>query len=131
MHDLPLINLIAVARTVAAMRDQARLAKQAADIAKLGRELYDSIRIMGGNVAAVQKSLEGAVTNWNRLVGQLDSRVVMRARKFEQLGATTGLEAVPEIKAIEAVPMHSTANELLPPATPSAEAANDEDDQRA
>ena len=102
------INLIAVARTVAAMRDQARLAKQAADIAKLGRELYDSIRIMGGNVAAVQKSLEGAVTNWNKLVGQLDSRVVARARKFEQLGATTGLETVPDVKAIEAVPMRST-----------------------
>ena len=125
------INLIAVARTVAAMRDQARLAKQAADIAKLGRELYDSIRIMGGNVAAVQKSLEGAVTNWNKLVGQLDSRVVARARRFEQLGATTGLEAVPEIRAIEAVPMRSTATELLPPAAPGNEPANGLSDQRA
>ena len=114
------INLIAVARTVAAMRDQARLAKQAAEIARLGRELYDSLRIMAGNVGAVQKGLEGAVTSWNRLVGQLDSRVMLRARRFEQLGATTGLEAIPDLNAIEAVPMLSTAVELLPPAAQAA-----------
>jgi DNA recombination protein RmuC len=107
------INLIAVARTVAAMRDQARLAKQAAEIARLGRDLYDSIRIMGGNIAAVQKGLEGAVTNWNKLVGQLDSRVVSRARKFEALGATTGLDTIAEVRSIEAMPLLPTAPELL------------------
>ncbi len=99
------INLIAVARTVAAMRDQARLAKQAAEIARLGRDLYDSIRIMGGNFAAVQKGLEGAVGSWNRLVAQIDSRVVSRARKFETLGATTGLDAIGELKLVEVLPM--------------------------
>lgn len=111
------INLIAVARTVAAMRDQARLAEQAAEIAKLGRELYDSLRIMGGNFSAVQKSLDGAVANWNKLVSQVDSRVMLRAKRFEQLGATTGLEAIVELKAIEAVPMLPTHSELLPPAS--------------
>jgi DNA recombination protein RmuC len=111
------INLIAVARTVAAMRDQARLAEQAAEIAKLGRELYDSLRIMGGNFSAVQKSLDGAVMNWNKLVAQVDSRVMLRAKRFEQLGATTGLEAIVELKAIEAVPMLPTHSELLPPAS--------------
>jgi len=107
------INLIAVARTVAAMRDQARLAEQAAEIAKLGRDLYDSLRIMGGNFASVQKGLEGAVQSWNKLVNQVDSRVIMRARRFEQLGATTGLEAIADLKAIEAAPMLPTATELL------------------
>ncbi|MBV8970852.1 MAG: DNA recombination protein RmuC [Sphingomonadaceae bacterium] len=99
------INLIAVARTVAAMRDQARLAKQAAEIAKLGRDLYDSIRIMGDNFAAVQKGLTGAVGSWNKLVAQVDSRVVGRARRFEALGATTGLEPIGEMKLVEALPL--------------------------
>jgi DNA recombination protein RmuC len=115
------INLIAVARTVAAMRDQARLAKQAAEIARLGRELYDSIRIMGGSAAAVQKSLEGAVTNWNKFSGQLNGRVLSRSKKFETLGATTGIEAVTELTAIEAIPMLPTAIEFLP--SPVAQAA--------
>lgn len=108
------INLIAVARTVAAMRDQARLAKQAAEIARLGRDLYDSIRIMGGNFAAVQKGLEGAVGSWNKLVGQIDSRVVARARKFEALGATTGLDAIGEVRLVEALPLLPATLETLP-----------------
>jgi len=108
------INLIAVARTVAAMRDQARLAKQAAEIARLGRDLYDSIRIMGGNFTAVQKGLEGAVGSWNKLVGQIDSRVVSRARKFETLGATTGLDTIGEIKLIEAMPLQPATLETMP-----------------
>jgi len=115
------INLIAVARTVAAMRDQARLAKEAAEIAKLGRDLYDSLRIMGGNVGAVQKSLESAVSNWNKLVGQLDSRVMLRARRLENYGAATGLDSIPEIRAIEQVPMLPASAELQPPAAEAAE----------
>ena len=115
------INLIAVARTVAAMRDQARLAEQAAEIAKLGRELYDSIRIMGGNINAVQKGLEGTVASFNKLVGQIDSRVIMRARRFEQLGATTGLDTIAEIKSIESVPMPVQSGQVLK--LPLAEAA--------
>lgn len=114
------INLIAVARTVAAMRDQARLAKQAAEIAKLGRELYDSIRLMGGSAAAVQKSLESAVTSWNKFSGQLNGRVLSRSKKFEALGATTGIEAIAELTAIEAVPMLPSAADFAPPATQAA-----------
>ena len=99
------INLIAVARTVAAMRDQARLAREAEEIAKLGRELYDSLRIMSGNIGKVQKSLDAAVCNWNEFTAQLDSRVIRRARKFEALGATTGLDRIADVSAIERTPL--------------------------
>ena len=117
------VNLVAVARTVAALRDQARLAKEAAEIAKLGRELYDSIRIMGGNFAAVQKSLEGAVGNWNKLVGQADARVMSRARRFKDMGAATGLEDIVELVPVAQVPMLPSSVELaalsLPPTGPA------------
>ena len=117
------INLIAVARTVAAMRDQARLAQQAAEIAKLGRELYDQVRIVAGTAAAVGKSLGAAVRDWNKLVGQLDGRLLSRAKKFEALGAATGLDRIGEVPAIELVPLlpAASAPELLP--APRAEAA--------
>lgn len=99
------INLIAVARTVAAMRDQARLAKQAAEIARLGRDLYDSIRIMGGKAAAMQKAMGGAVNAANELVRSLDGRVLSRAKKFEALGATTGLDPIADVSPVEALPL--------------------------
>lgn len=108
------VNLVAVARTVAALRDQARLAKEAAEIARLGRELYDSIRIMGGNFAAVQKSLESAVGNWNRLVSQADGRLLTRARRFKELGAATGLDDIAELLPVAQVPMLPSAPELTP-----------------
>ena len=106
------VNLVAVARTIGALRDQARLAKDAADIAKLGRELYDSIRIMGGNFAAVQKSLETTVGHWNRLVSQADARVISRARKLKDMGAATGLDDLVELAPVVQVPMLPSATEL-------------------
>jgi DNA recombination protein RmuC len=106
------VNLVAVARTVAALRDQAKLARDAADIAKLGRELYDSIRIMGGNFAAVQKSLENTVGNWNKLVSQADARVVGRARKLKDMGAATGLDDLAELAPVAQVPMLPSSIEL-------------------
>ena len=106
------VNLVAVARTIGALRDQARLAKDAADIAKLGRELYDSIRIMGGNFAAVQKSLETTVGHWNKLVSQADARVVSRARKLKDMGAATGLDDLVELAPVVQVPMLPSATEL-------------------
>jgi DNA recombination protein RmuC len=106
------VNLVAVARTIGALRDQARLAKDAADIAKLGRELYDSIRIMGGNFAAVQKSLETTVGHWNKLVSQADARVVSRARKLKDMGAATGLDDLVELAPVVQVPMLPASTEL-------------------
>ncbi len=106
------VNLVAVARTVAALRDQARLAKEAAEIARLGRDLYDSIRIMGSNFLSVQKSLEGAVGNFNKLVSQVDGRVMTRARRFKDMGAATGIEELAELVPVAQVPMLPTSAEL-------------------
>jgi len=106
------VNLVAVARTVAALRDQARLAQEAAEIAKLGRDLYDSVRIMAGNFASVQKSLESTVGNWNKLVNQAESRVVSRARRFRDLGAATGLDDIGELPQVGRLPVTTSVAEL-------------------
>ena len=119
------INLIAVARTVAAMRDQARLAEQAAEIAKLGRDLYDQVRIVSESAVAVGKTLGTTVRDWNKLVGQLDGRLLSRARKFEALGATTGLDKISKVAAIDLVPQLPAPGSPLPELflSPAAEAA--------
>ncbi|WP_439532556.1 DNA recombination protein RmuC [Polymorphobacter sp.] len=115
------VNLVAVARTVAALRDQARLAKEAAEIAKLGRDLYDSIRIMATNFAAVQKSLESTVGHWNKLVSQAENRVVSRARRFRDLGAATGLDDIVELPPVATLPATASIPELR--ALPASDAA--------
>ncbi|WP_426166648.1 DNA recombination protein RmuC [Sandarakinorhabdus sp. DWP1-3-1] len=117
------VNLVAVARTVGALRDQARLAKEAGEIAKLGRDLYDSIRIMGGNFNRVQKALESAVGNWNTLVGQVDARVIGRARKLKDMGAATGLEELVDLAPVVNVPMLPASTELAVAMLPGVEDA--------
>jgi DNA recombination protein RmuC len=112
------VNLVAVARTVAALRDQARLAKEAAEIAKLGRDLYDSLRIMGGNFASVQKSLTDTVNNFNKLVTQADGRLMTRARRFKDMGAATGLDDIAELAPVALLPILPSGSEMaasLPP----------------
>ncbi len=99
------VNLVAVARTVAALRDQARLAEEAQRIAKLGRELYESLRIMGANFGAVQKALDGTVKQWNALVSQAESRVMVRARRFRELGVTTGQDEIAEVTPVAQAPL--------------------------
>jgi DNA recombination protein RmuC len=55
----------------------------------LGRELYERLNGLGGHVDAVGKALAGAVTAYNRAVGSLESRVLVTARKLNQLGSRT------------------------------------------
>jgi DNA recombination protein RmuC len=114
------VNLVAVARTVAALRDQARLAQEAAEIARLGHQLYDSVRIMANKFASVQRSLETTVGNWNDLVRQAEGSrgIVSRARRFRELGAATGLEEIAELQQIDTVVSSPSSAELkaLPPA---------------
>lgn len=99
------VNLVAVARTVAALRDQARLAEEAQRIAKLGRELYESLRIMGANFGAVQKALDGTVKQWNALVSQAEGRVMVRARRFRELGVATGQDDIAEVAPVAQAPL--------------------------
>ncbi|WP_416907546.1 MAG: hypothetical protein ACMVO5_10980 [Polymorphobacter sp.] len=67
---------------------------------------------MGNNFAAVHKSLEGTVGNWNRLVNQAESRVVSRARRFRDLGAATGLDEIVELPQVAALPTLPSSAEL-------------------
>ncbi len=92
-------NLIAIARTVAAVWRQEKLAGQAREIALLGKELYARLATMGGHVGRMGKNLDTAVSAYNALVGSLESQVLTQAKRFEELSVDTGG------KAIEPLPM--------------------------
>ena len=92
-------NLVAIARTVASVWRQERLAEEAAEIARLGKELHARLVTMGGHVSRLGKNLETAMGAYNAFVGSLESQVMTSARRFETLNVETG------DKAIEALPM--------------------------
>lgn len=92
-------NLIAIARTVAAVWRQELLAEQAREIAQLGKDLYARLSVMGGHVAKLGKNLDTAMGAYNQFVGSLESQVLTQARRFEALKIDTAG------KSIEAPPV--------------------------
>ncbi len=102
-------TLIALLRTVAYAWTQQTLADRTQEISDLGRDLLERLATMGGHLDRLGRSLGGAVTAYNRAVGSLESRVLVTARRFPDLGVD-GLEP-PE--PVEESPRQLTAAELL------------------
>lgn len=94
-------NLIAIARTVAAVWRQEKLAGQAREIAALGKELYARMVTMGNHVAKVGKGLEGAINGYNSFVGSFESQVLTQARRFEALDIETGDKDIAALSTVD------------------------------
>src|SRR3546814_11799173 len=83
-------NLSAIARSVASVWQQEALAKNARDIALLGKELYDRLAKVGEDLRKVGAGLNSAVTNFNAFTNYFNSRLVSTGRKFKELNIETG-----------------------------------------
>jgi len=94
-------NLVAIARTVASVWRQEKLAEQAAEIAALGKELHARLATMGGHVARVGRNLDLATNAYNAMVGSLESQVMSQAKKFETLEVSgpKEIEALPVVES--------------------------------
>lgn len=94
-------NLIAIARTVAAVWRQEKLAGQAREIAALGKELYARMATMGAHIARVGKNLDQATGAYNAFVGSFESQVLTQAKRFEALDVETGGKEIPVLPVAE------------------------------
>jgi DNA recombination protein RmuC len=81
-------TLIALLRTVAHGWRHEALADRAREIHRVGRDLHERIGTMSGHLGKLGRSLEGAVAAYNQAVGSWESRVLVGARRFEELDAT-------------------------------------------
>ncbi|MGU3431842.1 DNA recombination protein RmuC [Actinomycetes bacterium M1A6_2h] len=107
-------TLIALLRTVAYTWKQDALAKDAATIHALGRELYERLGSASAHVDKLGAQLGKAVDSFNSAAGSLDSRVFVTARKLHELDVFDG--EIPGVTRIDAWPRTAPRNtETAPP----------------
>jgi DNA recombination protein RmuC len=104
-------TLIALLRTVAHGWTTEALAERTREIHELGRDLHARLGVLGGHLDKVGRSLKASVEAYNRAVGSLESRVLVTARQFEDIGVTREQLLAPA--PVREMPRPLTAAELL------------------
>ncbi|MGQ0752309.1 MAG: DNA recombination protein RmuC [Betaproteobacteria bacterium] len=100
-------TLIALLRAVAYGWRQEALARNAQEVADLGKQLYERIVSLAGHWSEVGGRLDKAVEAYNSSVATLESRVLVSARRLRDL------KAAPEDVEIEAIePVERTTRAL-------------------
>jgi DNA recombination protein RmuC len=100
-------NLIAIARTVAAVWRQERLAKEARQIGQLGKELYERLAKAADDLRKVGSGLASAVNNYNSFVASFETRSLVTARKFRDLNIEPGRRDIEMLAPVEALPRYA------------------------
>lgn len=106
------ITLIALLQVVAQGWRHERLARNAEEIQALGKELYARVTKMTDYLETMRTRLDGTVKAFNDVVGSYETRVLVTARRFKELGATSGTEIEP-LQSIDTAPRILQSANLL------------------
>jgi DNA recombination protein RmuC len=96
-------TLIALLRAIAYGWRQEQITENAQEISELGKQLFERMTIFVDHVVNIGKGIEKATESYNKAVGSLESRVLISARRFNELGVAPGKE-IPVIDTIQVMP---------------------------
>jgi DNA recombination protein RmuC len=97
VHIATPTTLVTMLRTAQYAWQQAALAENARAVFDLGRELYERIGGLGGHMNQVGRALTKAVSTYNQAVGSLEGRVLVSARKLNELGVVDSELVAPAV----------------------------------
>ncbi|MBI5920811.1 MAG: DNA recombination protein RmuC [Betaproteobacteria bacterium] len=108
-------TLIALLRAVAYGWKQEALTENAQQISALGKELFERICVLADHWSDMGKHLGNAVGAYNKSVVSLESRVLVSARKFRDLKATTEAKELRDLTPVDSTPRALQAAEMQEP----------------
>lgn len=97
-------TLFALLRTVAMGWRQELLAREAQQISELGSQLYERLAVVIEHIGRVGSNLENAVKSYNAAVSSIESRLMVTARKFPELGIAVKKTLPEDMGMIEITP---------------------------
>jgi len=103
-------NLVAIARTVAQVWRQDKMAKEAAEIGRMGAELYGRLEVAAQHLKRVGGGLETAVNNYNKFVGSFERNVLSSGRRLAEKGVETGKREIEDVPLVESAPRYNAAD---------------------
>lgn len=108
------LTLLALLRTVASAWQHQRLAESAEQVRALGAELYDRLALLADHIQDVGQNLKQAGAAYDRFVGSLESRVLVTARRFRDLGVS-GTRELADVEPVHIDVREPRATELRAP----------------
>ncbi len=96
------LTLIALLRAASFGWNQQRLTINAEEISRLGRALHESVATMAEHFEDLRKRMDGTFSTFNRVIGSFENNVLVKARRFRDLGAGSAKE-IPIIDPLETV----------------------------
>jgi DNA recombination protein RmuC len=103
-------NLVAIARTVAQVWRQDKMANEAAEIGRMGAELYERLRKSAEHLKRVGGGLESAVKNYNNFVGSFERNVLSSGRRLAEKGIEIGKSEIEDVPLVESAPRYNAAD---------------------
>ena len=104
---------MALLRTVGFGWREEAMAENARQVQQLGQEIYRRLATMGGHLGKLGRSLESSVASFNKAVSSMETRVLVSARRFEDLGVVAGdKDQLAVIEPVDALPTAPSAPEL-------------------
>jgi DNA recombination protein RmuC len=111
VHIATPTTLVTMLRTAQYAWQQEALSQNARAVFDLGRELYDRLAGMGKHMDHLGRTLTNVVSTYNKAVGSLESRVLVSARRLNQLGVVDSELEAP--RPVEQTTRLLSAPELL------------------
>lgn len=94
-------TLIALLKAVSYGWRQELVTRNAQEISRLGKDLYERISKFSAHLTDVGRGIEQSIGSFNKAIGSLESRVLVTARKLQELGAGASEDEIKPMRTID------------------------------